>query len=147
MISTSVITDIPEDIKSNFAKYVVFHDSDYYSVDEFKKSIISSLDKVYFSLIGYELYISKLPKENAEQEYSNICKLYKFYYLILNKMSKIHDNSISDIKEKIKELVSLIKSIQIKVRNTIESDLKNIISAKNNLSLINFLTTEYQNIQ
>jgi hypothetical protein len=45
MISTSVITDIPEEIKSNFAKYIVFHDSDYYSVDEFKKSIIIALIK------------------------------------------------------------------------------------------------------
>jgi len=147
MISTSVITDIPEEIKSNFAKYIVFHDSDYYSVDEFKNSLISSLDKVYFALIGYELYISKLPKESAEQEYSNICKLYKFYQLIFNKISKIHDSSISDIKDKIKELVVLIKSIQIKVRNTIECDIKNIISSNNNSSLINFLTTEYQKIQ
>jgi TATA-box binding protein (TBP) (component of TFIID and TFIIIB) len=98
-------------------------------------------------LIGYELYISKLPKENAEQEYSNICKLYKFYHLIFNKMSKMNDNSISDIKEKIKELVHLIKDIQIKVRNSIESDLKNIISVNNHSSLMNFLTTEYRNKQ
>ena len=146
MVRTAVLNSIPEDIKDNIAKYIVFHNTVYYESEQYKNSLIMSLDKVYFVLIGYEHITNQLSVSEAEKLYSQICNLIKFYQFIQSQLITLKSKTINEISTMIQEISKLLKKLQVKIRNIIEHDIKNAISQNNNESMMSFLTKEHQNL-
>jgi hypothetical protein len=146
MVKTSVLSNIPEDVKDNIAKYIVFRDTVYYESEQYNNSLLMSLDKVYYVLIGYEQITNQLSEMETENVYSQICDLTKFYQFVQSQLGNIKSESIADVQTRIMEIINLLKRLRIKIRNIIEKDVKSALSTNSNSSLLGFLKTEYQNL-
>lgn len=122
------ITEIPKDVKDNFAKYLVFREIADTS-ENYQTPLTDSLEKVILMLTGYLVFMENMSnKALAEQEYKQISNLLKFYQFLSQKLSAVEAEEIEKIKQSILDILKLIKKIQAKLRRVFEGEIQEALS-------------------
>ncbi len=122
------ITEIPKDVKDNFAKYIVFREEADTS-ENYQTSLTDSLEKVILMLTGYLVFVEKMnDKALAEQAYEQMSNLLKFYQFLAQKLLAVESEEIEIIKQPISDILKLIKKIQAKLRRIFEEEIQDALS-------------------
>jgi hypothetical protein len=122
------ITEIPKDVKDNFAKYIVFREITDTS-ENYQTSLTDSLEKIILMLTGYLVFVEKMnDKALAEQAYKQMSNLLKFYQFLSQKLLAVESEEIEIIKQPISDILKLIKKIQAKLRRIFEEEIQDALS-------------------